>query len=347
MNTFQFIGHDTFGENGADGVRYAWKHPSSSKYVESAAFTKRSKNVDDDVCGYTTSVSSGCVLSSMNLACRFCRTGTQLPFGKQFTSEEIAKQNIFMVLTDMHCSDHVNLRSNQREFAYMGQGEPGFSYPEVREAIQLTNYAMHKLEQTVYRHIIATSGIPQMIDEYVEDLRNGFFSSRTTIHLSLHGTKNRKSIMPIEDKFPYQDSLSALASISEIAGEKPCLGILLMNNFLPPNSSCPYTIDFDSVKQILSELDSKLFRLSFCEFNGSEDLGDFHAYSTELSEKILSFAQDNGFEAKLFSSFGKKEVTACGMLGGKEAKHAPSPKWIELEQESEKLVSLAVNELIS
>jgi adenine C2-methylase RlmN of 23S rRNA A2503 and tRNA A37 len=339
-NSLQFVGYDTLGSNGADGVRYVWKHSSSPKHVESAAFSQRSKIVDDNVCGYTTSVSSGCILRSMDLACKFCRTGMQLPFGKQLTPLEIAKQNVFMVLTDMHCSDHVKLRTNQREFAYMGQGEPGFSYSEIREAIQLTNSVMGKLGQTVFRHIIATSGVPHMIDAYVEDLRNNFFSSRTTIHLSLHGTVSRDSIMPINKKFPYEESLLALSDVSTIAKEKPCIGIMLLNNFLFSGASQPYTMDFNHVKQILSELDPERFRLSFCEFNDSADLGTFDTYDPELSEEILSYAQSKGFEAKLFSSFGKEEIVACGMLGGKEPEHIPSSKWLELEKESERLISL-------
>ena len=125
------------------------------------------------------------------------------------------------------------------------------------------------------------------------------------------------------------------------------MGILLLNNFLPPNSTQAYTIDFDSVKQILSELNPDLFRLSFFEFNGSPDLGTFDTYETQLSKDILSYAQSVGFEAKLFSSFGKDEITACGMLGGKEPGNVPSTKWVELEQKTEKIIMTAISALNS
>ena len=343
----RLIGYDTLGTNGDEGIRYAWKHSSSTCYVESAAFSQHSKTSTDNVCGYTTSVSSGCILKSMNLACKFCRTGKQLPFGKCLTSAEIAKQNVFMVLSDMYCSEHISLRTNQREFAYMGQGDPGFSYNQVREAIQLTNIAMKDLGQVVFRHIVATSGIPQMIKSYVNDLKVGLFSSRTTMHFSLHGTVNRSHIMPIDTRYPYKESLEALSEIATISGEKPCVGILLLNNFLPLNSMQTYTTDFDSVKQILSELNPEQFRLSFCEFNGSPDLGTFDTYETLLSKKILSYAQSIGFEAKLFSSFGKDEITACGMLGGKEPGNVPSTKWVELEQKAEEIILTAISTLNS
>ena len=342
-SSIKLVGYDMLGIGGRDGIRYAWKHESSPYYVESAAFVQRSKAVKDNICGYTTSVSSGCILQSMDLACKFCRTGTLLPFGERLTAHEIAKQNVFMVLCDINCSEHAGLRTNQREFAYMGQGEPGFSYDQVRQAIQLTNIAMKELGQTVFRHIIATSGVPEMIKRYVEDLKNDYFSSRTTMHFSLHGTTHRRDIMPIDSRFSYRESLDALSEISGISGEKPCVGILLLNQFTPQNTGNTYTTDFDNVREILHELNPNQVRLSFCEFNGSQDLGTFDLYEETLSKKILKYAQGMGFEAKLFSSFGKEEVTACGMLGGREPKKYRSEKWMELEQKAEEIIASAVN----
>lgn len=339
----QLIGYDLLGPGGNEGIRYAWQHKTSPYYVESAAFTQHTKGAKDNVCGYTTSVSSGCMLKDMDLACKFCRTGTRLPFNSCLTSIEIAKQNVFMVLCDMNCSDHPDLKSNQREFAYMGQGDPGFSYSQVREAIQITNMVMDKLNQVVFRHIIATSGVPQMIKLYTNDVRQKFFSSRTTMHFSLHGTKKRSQIMPINNRFSYKESLRELYKIAPITGEKPCIGILLLKNFIPLNSDRPYTTDLDAIQEILAELDPKLVRLSFCEFNGSPDLGTYDLYDEDMSAEVLDYAISKGFEAKLFSSFGKKEVTACGMLGGKAPQNTPSNKWNTLEQESECLVLSAVD----
>lgn len=339
----KLIGYDMLGIRGSEGLRYAWKHKSSQYYVESAAFVQRSKMVKDNVSGYTTSVSAGCILQSMHLACKFCRTGTLLPFGEKLTPFEIAKQNVFMVLSDMNCSNHINLGKNAREFAYMGQGEPGFSYDQVRKAIQLTDVAMRELGQSVFRHIIATSGVPQMIQRYIEDLKNGFFKSRTTLHFSLHGTKCRSNIMPIDTLYSYKDSLNLLSEISSICGEKPCVGILLLNNFRPVGSDKIYSTDFNTISEILEELNPSKVRLSFCEFNGSQDLGRFDDYDEAQSNQIMEYAQARGFEAKLFSSFGKKEITACGMLGGREPQKYPSQKWIELEGRAEEIVAHANN----
>lgn len=331
-------GYDILGTDVSEGIRYAWRYATYPYCVESAAFIQRSKAIKDNISGYTTSVSCGCILNSMNLACKFCRTGTQLPYGNRLTAVDIAKQNIFMVLSDMNCSDHIDLMTNAREFAYMGQGEPGFSYPQVSEAIQLTDIAMKELGQTVFRHIIATSGVPEMIEQYVDDLRRGIFSSRTTMHFSLHSTVKRNDIMPINSLFPYKKSLEALSDVARISGEKPCIGILLLNNFATPHASTTYTTDLDTVKGILQELDRTQVRLSFCEFNGSPDLGTFDLYENEKSQEILNYAREQGFEAKLFSSFGQSEATACGMLGGKKPQKFPSQKWTELEQQTEDII---------
>lgn len=338
-------GYDTLGIDGRDGIRYAWKHESSPYYVESAAFVQRTKTIIDNVCGYTTSVSSGCILKSMDLACKFCRTGTLLPYGERLMAFEIAKQNVFMVLSDMNCSSYANLKNKQREFAYMGQGEPGFSYNQIRQAIELTNMAMEKLGQIVFRHIIATSGVPQMINDYVKDLKNKVFSSRTTLHFSLHGTGSRSEIMPINSLYSYEKSLNALSEVYTISGEKPCIGILLLNNFMPINSNKSYTTDLNIVKHILKELNPNYVRLSFCEFNGSSDIGTYDLYDERISKEILEYAKSIGFEAKLFSSFGKEEVTACGMLGGKEPQEKPSLKWEKLEQEAEDIIISVSNHL--
>ena len=176
------VGYDIL-EDG--GLRYAWKDARFKKCIESAAFINRSKGKLEDICGYTTSVSSGCILRTQGNQCAFCRTGNVLPFGGLLTYKEIAKQNIFMVLSDIYCEDHPELHNKKREFAYMGQGEPGYSYSQVRMAIELTNTVMRELNQQVYRHIFATCGIPEAVDNYMSDVQH-YFTERVTLHLSLH-----------------------------------------------------------------------------------------------------------------------------------------------------------------
>jgi len=239
----------------------------------------------------------------------------------------------------MYCSKHNELYDFPREFAYMGQGEPGYSYPQVREAIRITDLAMKMLGQKVYRHIISTSGVPEMVFAFKDDLKNGFFKERVTIHFSLHAGSQREIIMPIEMKYPFVDVLDSMSEIVDLSGEKPCVGILLFKDYKPNNKGITYSNELSQIKEILKYINPNKFRLSFCEYNASNDIGKAGIYSEKIALSILDYAQKAGFEAKLFSSFGKKEMSACGMLGSKKPEYYVGEKWINIERETNELIS--------
>jgi len=335
------LGYDLLGQDGVDGIRYAWSCVGNNQLLESAAFPQHRKGVLDDICGYTTSVSMGCILTQLNLACKFCRTGAELSFYGNLSASDIAKQNVFMVLSDINCSNHREYQHHQREFAYMGQGEPGYSYVQIREAIELTNIVMNKLDQSVYRHIISTAGVPEMIKNFKEDIQCQYYTERVTLHFSLHATEHRKEIMPIDGEYSYRTVLEALKDIRSLTGEKPCIGILLFSEFASCSAVNPYSNDLMQIKKILGELSPRDFRLSFCEFNIPSDVDNPSIYDYSRAQQAFDYALNAGFDAKLFSSFGRNESTACGMLSGKNAKNAAGAKWTRLESEAEILVSEA------
>lgn len=338
-------GYDLLGEEGQEGIRYAWKYADNKNLLESAAFVEKTKGMNQNISGYTTSVSLGCILRSIGCPCSFCRTGKMLPFSKMLSAVDIAKQNILMVLTDLNCSDHIELRSNKREFAYMGQGEPGYSYTQVRMAIKITNAVMKTLGQEVHRHIISTSGVPEMIVAFKDDIKNIFFDSRVTMHFSLHATEERDSIMPINCIYPYKSVLGELSPLYNLTGEKPCIGIILFNKFKPSNNKFTYSNDTETIEKVLNDIDSSVFRISLCEFNNVGDLGKSESFEKTKTDEIVELAKEKGFEVKLFSSFGKKEKSACGMLGGKEPEKNISDKWIKLEEDADKLIKEALKEI--
>lgn len=333
----RIVGYDKLGVEKQDGLRFAWKKENCLNFIESAAFVDRRKNKKEGICGYTTSVSSGCILRTLKLQCSFCRTGNVIPFSGLLSYKDIAKQNVFMVLADMYCDDHHLLALRQREFAYMGQGEPGYSYSQVRLAIELTNRIMRKLGQTVYRHVFATSGIPESIYAYKDDIQH-FFTERVTLHFSLHAADQRNNIMPINKLYSYQEVIPILNEIHDISGEKPCVGIMLFQDFKPYRKDFKYTNSYDEIKKILSELNPEKCRLSFCEYNESDDIGTAEIYQPDSAETIMNLANNLGFEAKVFSSFGKEKQTACGMLGAKKPEKLASEQWLRLDDMANKLI---------
>ena len=242
-----------------------------------------------------------------------------------------------MVLADMNCQDHDFLKNRPREFAYMGQGEPGYSSTQVRLALELTNCILQELGQVVHRHVFATSGIIDAINAYKEDLVN-YYTQKVTLHFSLHAANQRELIMPIDNYYPYEGVLKSIQEIYDISGEKPCIGIMLLKNFHPAGRDFSYSNDIENVKRILEKLDPHKCRISFCEHNPFEGFGTADIFPCTEANQLLHMAENMGFEAKLFSSYGRKEQSACGMLGGIEPSKKASKKWIELD--------LLANELI-
>lgn len=330
-------GYDLLGKTKTEGIRYAWGSERFGSIVESAAFNTRTKLGGEPVCAYTTSVSAGCLLRVLGKACVFCRTGKAIPFGGLLTYKEIAKQNIFMVLSDIHCDDHPELADRPREFAYMGQGEPGFSYSQVRLAIELTNKVMRRLGQTVYRHILATSGVPEAICAFKDDTAH-FFTERVTLHLSLHACDKRWQLMPINNIYPMEEVIAQTDGVFALTKEKTCVGVMLFWNYKAQNSKEAYSTTIDTVEPLLDMLNPSEYRLSFCEFNPSSETGESEIYPEAEAQALLRYARERHFEAKLFSSFGREEFTACGMLGGKMTEKEPSTKWMKLDAIADKLI---------
>lgn len=333
----KIVGYDLLGESTIDGLRYAWKCDEYPNYVESAAFINRSKGKNENICGYTTSVSVGCILRVQGMSCSFCRTGNILPFGRLLSYKEIAQQNVFMVLSDMMCEEHPDLKNREREFAYMGQGEPGLSYAQVRMAIELTNKIMGELDQKVCRHVFATCGIPEAIQGYKDDVSN-FFTQRVTLHLSLHSLDSRNRLMPINKIYPIEESIKLMRDVREKTGEKPCVGILLFNRFSAKSGINEYTNEIENIEAILNLLNPDDFRLSFCEYNPIPEISCSEIYPSEKAQKIIEVAREKGYEAKYFSSFGREKQSACGMLGGKEPDNCASEKWKKINKMAMELV---------
>ncbi len=317
----QPVGYSHLGRSHADGMRYVWKLVEKAPFIESAAFTTRAKiptaAMDNHISAYTTSVSSGCALTAARMPCKFCRTGNTLRFSGPLSSREIAMQNIFMVMSDMDKPTDDPVANNLREFAYMGQGEPGFSYTQLRQAIRITDQAMQFLKQKVFRHIVATCGVVEMVDSLIDDLKNNFFKdTRVTFHYSLHATQRRGDVMPINAIYNYRDIVKRLPILQKLTGEKPCVGVLLFKDYCNKNNPKHYYTNEEEIERISELLDPDVCRISLCEFNQCDNVGINTAVSPEEASRLVQKFENKGFQVKLFASFGQQENTACGLLGG-------------------------------
>lgn len=311
---FTLVGYSLLGGLGSDGIKYIWQKGANNN-LESIALNERLRllpnETDKQTSAYTISTSIGCQLSTFSSQCIFCQTGTvdYLPL----TADDIALQCIFMAEYDSDCPSYPNVRGHMREFAFMGQGEPGFNYPAVKRAIQMTDYAMQKIGQKVSRYIISTCGITDFMPSLIQDCRDKVFANRVTLHFSLNATgDDRTNIMPINKTFDYRDFLGRCCQLYDVTGEKIGIGILLMVNYKTIDGK-HVSLDTAKLQTMLKELNPQVFKIDFCTVNKTT-LGDQHQLSNEDANKYLNIAREMGFESKIFASFGDSAEAGCGML---------------------------------
>lgn len=313
---------------GEEGVRYAWKVDDiNDYYVESGSFFRRTKlgegTEDEKIRAYTTSVSLGCLLSKKGNQCKFCVTGNTVPFARLLGSREIALQNVFMMLDD-EVSD---LSKNKREFAYMGQGEPSFSYEKVKEAIIGTDLIVKELKSETYRHIFATCGNSHVIKKLAQDFKKGDYgNTKILLHLSVHSVNSRDQIMPINREYPLKDVIDSSEEYSKISGEKVVVNFLMFKNAVLSKAG-PFTTALKGeIKDLIKLLNPKHHRIILCEYNPSCLVGSNEKVELGEVDELKEIIRNAGFEVKRFISFGKEDKLACGLLGGKASPNLDQKK---------------------
>lgn len=342
-------GYTLLGPRGADGIKYYWE--KNGRFVESLAFNSRLKtderNLENEkVSAYTTSVSFGCILSSDSTQCKFCETGT-IGFKGYLTAEEIALQNIFMAEYDSDCPSYPRVKGNTREFAYMGQGEPGHAYHLVRESILLTDCAMRIINQKVERYIISSCGVKGFIPLLINDLKNKVFENKVTVHFSLNVIdSDRNILMPINKDYDYNQFIKECKELYKCTEEKIGVGILILDEFVTsPETNSSYTLTEENLKNILKKLDPDTFKIDLCDYN-STTIDKQSQVSNEYANKLLKVVTDAGFEGKLFSSFGTDKGSGCGMLKSSlEGSKQPGNKTVKHYNSAIELLNKAKKEL--
>lgn len=314
-NSLSICGYKLLGGLGVDGIKYIWK--KQENYIESLAFNRRLKmesiTPDDALTSaYTISTSIGCELSAREKQCRFCETGTKKFMGR-LKAEEIALQCIFMAKYDSNCPSYPQVRNNMREFAFMGQGEPGYNYLAIRKAIMLTDYIMERIDQKVSRYIISSCGITDFMPMLIEDIKNNVFKNKVTVHFSLHTINDeRNMLMPINLENDYQEFIEYCHMLHRVCGEKIGVGILMFNRYQTSDGK-KYTLTAKKLEEILKLLDKDVFRIDLCAVNKTSVCNQ-HQLSNEKASELLKIVKEKGYEGKLFTSFGDSEQSGCGML---------------------------------
>ena len=314
-NPLSICGYKLLGGLGSDGIKYIWK--KQDNYIESIAFNRRLKmesSVPEDALtsAYTISTSIGCELAIRGMQCKFCETGANKFIG-HLKAEDIALQCIFMAKYDSNCPSYPQVRNNMREFAFMGQGEPGYNYLAIRQAIMLTDYAMERIDQKVSRYIISSCGIVDFMPALIQDVKNKVFKNKVTVHFSLHEiNEERNTLMPINSESDYHEFIKYCEMFYKVCGEKIGVGILMFNKYQTLDGKT-YTLTKTKLEEILDLLDKDVFRIDLCAVNKTST-GSQHQLSNAKARELLDVVKEKGYEGKLFTSFGDGEQSGCGML---------------------------------
>lgn len=215
---------------------------------------------------------------------------------------------------DSNCPSYPQVRTNMREFAFMGQGEPGYNYAAVKQAIIMTDYVMEQLGQTVSRYIISTCGVSGFIPSLIQDIKSGIFKNKVTIHLSLHDIdQERSEIMPINENDDYKETIEYCKALYRVTREKIGVGILMFDKYECKGIKSR-TLTPERLEKILSVLDNEMFKIDLCTVNKTSAGKQKHQLSNETANQLHNVAEKKGFEVKLFTSFGDNQQSGCGML---------------------------------
>lgn len=330
-------------------IKYLWEVLNKNQGIESGYFF----GIDyrDRHC-ITVSTQQGCLLSKINLPCKFCITGQQKFFG-QLNAKQILQQVLFLAL-----SNKVSKKGGRIEVAFMGMGEPGLNYEEVAKSIEYLESFLPKLKMQAIRYIFSTIGIPNILEKLGKDISSGRFgTAKIRLHLSLHSHTNkmRDEIVPINTKYPISQIFKSIRKyIKEIekvpwSDKKISINYMMFNNFESKEGTKFTTINKKSMKE-LSELlnDPKHFRPVLCEFNESWTKNDPVNYSTAL--ELKRYLTSKNYDTKIFGSFGHTVKLACGQLSGKldqKNMKKPTVNDIRLIKKIDKIIENGIKKEIS
>ena len=225
------------------------------------------------------------------LGCKFCKTGS-IGFIRNLSTSEILSQIIAI-------SKDSGFRPTN--IVFMGMGEPLLNLKNLVRAIKIIvseegmNFSPRKVT-------VSTAGIPHLIEELGK-------SVRVSLSVSLNAPDNeiRSKIMPINDKYPIEEIMSAIERYPH-----------------PPKSL--FTIEYVMIKGVNSSINhakklasllkksKRRFKVNLINFNPYEGC-EFEPVDDEIfkfQEELLK----NSISTTIRKRKGADINAACGQLGG-------------------------------
>ena len=225
------------------------------------------------------------------LACTFCATGA-MGAGRNLTAAEIVDQ---VVLATREADAQDARLSN---VVFMGMGEPMQNLDEVLDACGTIN-ASDGLGISARRIAISTVGwVPG-----IARLTDHPLPVRLAVSLHAADDETRSALMPINQRYPIANLLSACTRYCDTTGRRVFIEYLLLDGV---NDSVA------DAKRLARLLRDGRFHVNVIEYNATE--GPYRASPFGRREIFLRSLAAAGLEASVRRSRGADVAAACGQL---------------------------------
>jgi len=236
--------------------------------------------------GNTVCISSqaGC-----RMGCRFCAS-TLNGLARNLTAGEMAGQ-VYAIEKDTG--------ENVSRVVVMGCGEPLDNYDNLLRFIQLLNDPDGK--NMGQRHItVSTCGLVKQMRRLMAE------KLQITLAVSLHAPNDavRKTIMPVANKYPIEELLSACKQYGDVTKRRVTLEYALIAGV---NDSVSHA------RELAGQLHHMLCHVNLIPVNAVAETG-FRASTDAAADAFVKALQDRGIEATMRKRFGADIDAACGQL---------------------------------
>lgn len=229
------------------------------------------------------------------MACTFCATG-KLGLKRNLEFYEIVEQ-AFYAARYLKKEDR-----SLRNVVFMGMGEPFLNYENVKKAIGIL-CAQKKFDLSNRRITVSTCGIVPKIPMFAADF------PQTSLAISLHAPNDhlRKSIMPVDHRFPLDDLMNALDDYVVKTNKRVFYEYIMIQGV---------TDKPELAHELAKLLKGKLAHVNFIPYNAGEgnDENQYQGTPRVLIERFQAVLEKAGVPSTVRHTMGDDIDAACGQL---------------------------------
>ena len=233
-----------------------------------------------------------CVSSQVGcpLGCLFCATG-KMGLKRSLTTNEIAEQVIFF--SRLLKKEGLKVTN----VTFMGMGEPFLNYDNVWGAVQILNDVKY-FNIGVRSISISTAGIIEGIERLSKEVLH------VNLAISLHAPndKLRKSLMPIDKRYPLEDVLKAVNEYIKKTKRKVMFEYVLIKDV---NDSD------ENARELVKIMNKKLYFVNLILYN---ETGIFKPSDSKRVEKFREILEKLNIRYTQRYRFGDDIQAACGQF---------------------------------